>query len=193
MLRGLYDWTLGLARTPHALWALAAISFIESSVFPIPPDILLIPMILARPDRAFRIALVCTVASVLGGLLGYGIGAVLLEEVGKPVLDFYGKLDKFAELAARFNEYGFWAVLFAGVTPFPYKVITIFSGATGLNLAVFLIASVVARGARFFLIAWLLNRYGETIRDFIERRLGLLATLAIVLLFGGFAAARYLA
>lgn len=193
MLRGLYDWTISLAQSRHALWALAAVSFIESSVFPIPPDILLIPMILARPDRAFRIALVCTVASVLGGMLGYAIGAWLLEEVGKPVLDFYGKLDKFAELAARFNDYGFWAVLFAGVTPFPYKVITIFSGATHLNLAIFTVASIVARGARFFLIAWLLNRYGVSIRDFIERRLGLLATLGFGLLFGGFLAARYIA
>lgn len=193
MLRGLYDWTLSLAQSRHALWALAAISFIESSVFPIPPDILLIPMILARPDRAFRIALVCTVASVLGGMLGYAIGAWLLEEVGKPVLAFYGKLDQFATLAARFNDYGFWAVLFAGMTPFPYKVITIFSGATHLNLAIFTLASVVARGARFFLIAWLLHRYGEAIRDFIERRLGWVATGSILLLFGGFLAARYIA
>lgn len=193
MLRGLYDWTLSLAQSRNALWALAAISFIESSVFPIPPDILLIPMILARPDRAFRIALVCTVASVLGGMLGYAIGAWLLEEVGKPVLAFYGKLDQFATLAARFNDYGFWAVLFAGMTPFPYKVITIFSGATHLNLAIFTLASVVARGARFFLIAWLLHRYGEAIRDFIERRLGWVATGSILLLFGGFLAARYIA
>ena len=193
MLRGLYDWTLSIAQSRHALWALAAISFIESSVFPIPPDILLIPMILARPDRAFRIAAVCTVASVLGGMLGYAIGAWLLEEVGKPVLDFYGKLDQFAVLAARFNDYGFWAVLFAGMTPFPYKVITIFSGATHLNIAIFMVASVMARGARFFLIAWLLNRYGDPIRDFIERRLGLIATGSILLLFGGFLAARYIA
>lgn len=193
MLRGLYDWTLSLAQSRHALLALAAISFIESSVFPLPPDILLIPMILARPDRAFRIALVCTVASVLGGMLGYAIGAWLLEEVGKPVLDFYGKLDKFAELATRFNDYGFWAVLFAGMTPFPYKVITIFSGATHLNIAIFMVASIVARGARFFIIAWLLHRYGAPIRDFIERRLGLIAAGSLLLLFGGFLAARYIA
>ncbi len=193
MLRSLYDWTLRLAQTPYALWALAAVSFVESSVFPIPPDILLIPMILARPERAFRIAAVCTVASVLGGVAGYGLGAFLLEEVGKPVLAFYGKLDQFAEMALTFNDYGAWAVLFAGVTPFPYKVITIFSGATGLDFWVFTISSVIARGLRFFLIAWLLWKFGPQMREFIERRLGLLATLSIVLLFGGFLAVRWLA
>jgi len=192
MLRALYDWTLRLAEKPYALWALAAVSFVESSVFPIPPDILLIPMVLARPDRAFRIAAVCTVASVLGGLAGYALGAFLLEEVGKPVLDFYGKLDQFAVMAARFNEYGAWAVLFAGVTPFPYKVITIFSGATTLDLLVFTVSSILARGLRFFVVAWLLWRFGAPIKAFIEQRLGLLFTLAMLLLIGGFAAVRWL-
>jgi len=193
MLRALYDWTMRLAQTPHAMWALAAVSFVESSVFPIPPDALLIPMILARPDRAFRIAAICTLASVAGGLAGYAIGAVLLEEVGRPVLEFYGKMDQFAELAARFNEYGAWAVIFAGVTPFPYKVITIFSGATGMDLLVFTLSSILARGLRFFLIAALLRRYGDPMRAFIERRLGLIATVSIVPLFGGFLAVRFLA
>jgi membrane protein YqaA with SNARE-associated domain len=193
MLRALYDWTMRLAQTPHAMWALAAVSFVESSVFPIPPDALMIPMILARPDRAFRIAAVCTVASVAGGLFGYLIGAVLLEEIGRPVLEFYGKAEQFAELAARFNEYGAWAVIFAGVTPFPYKVITIFSGATGMDILVFTLSSVFARGLRFFLIAALLRRYGDPMRAFIERRLGLIATVSLALLFGGFLAVRYLA
>jgi membrane protein YqaA with SNARE-associated domain len=193
MLRKLYDWTMLLAQTRHALWALAFVSFIESSVFPIPPDALLIPMIIARPERAFRIALVATAASVLGGMLGYLIGAVLLEEIGKPVLEFYGKLDQFEELAARFNEYGVWAVVFAGATPFPYKVITIFSGAAGMNLFEFTAASVFARGLRFFLIAALLWKFGPPVRDFIERRLGLIATASVVLLFGGFLAVRWLA
>jgi membrane protein YqaA with SNARE-associated domain len=192
MLRRLYDWTLHLADTPHALWALAAVSFVESSVFPIPPDLLLIPMILARPDRAWRIAFVCTAASVAGGLAGYGLGLFLFEEVARPVLDLYGKADAFAEMSARFNEHGAWAVLFAGVTPFPYKVITLFSGATQLDLTVFLVSSVVARGLRFFLIAALLKRFGPPMRGFIEERLGLLATLAFALLFAGFAAARYM-
>jgi len=190
MLRRLYDWTLHLADTPHALWALAAISFIESSVFPIPPDALLIPMVLARPDRAWRIALVCTISSVVGGMAGYALGAFLLDEVGRPVLEFYGKWDQFAVMAERFNDYGAWAVLFAGVTPFPYKVITIFSGATGLDLAVFTVSSVVARGLRFFLVAALLMKFGPPIRAFIEERLGLVFTVSMVLLFGGFAAVR---
>jgi membrane protein YqaA with SNARE-associated domain len=193
MLRRLYDWTLHLAETRHALWALAAISFIESSVFPIPPDVLLIPMVLARPAQWWRIALICSVASVAGGMAGYGIGAYLFEEIGKPVLDFYGKLDKFDEMAAQFNAYGAWAVLFAGVTPFPYKVITIFSGATGLDVGVFTISSAIARGVRFFLVAALLWKFGPPIRSFIEERFGLVATVAIVLLFAGFAAARFLA
>ena len=192
MLRALYDWTLRLAEKPYALWALAAVSFVESSVFPIPPDILLIPMVLARPDRAFRIAAVCTVASVLGGLAGYALGAFLLEEIGKPVLDFYGKLDQFAVMATRFNDYGAWAVLFAGVTPFPYKVITIFSGATSLDVLVFTVSSILARGLRFFLVAWLLWRFGAPIKAFIEQRLGLLFTIAMLLLIGGFAAVRWL-
>ena len=192
MLRDLYDWTLSLARTRNAMWALAFVSFVESSVFPIPPDILMIPMILARPDRAFRIAAVCTVASVLGGLLGYGIGAFLFEEAARPILLMYGKMDQFAEMAQRFNDYGAWAVLFAGITPFPYKVITIFSGATGLNITVFVLSSLIARGARFFLIAALLWRYGAPMKLFIEKRLGLLATLTLVFLFLGFYAVRFL-
>jgi membrane protein YqaA with SNARE-associated domain len=192
MLRALYDWTMRLAGTRHALWALAAVSFVESSVFPIPPDVLLIPMVLAAPHRAFPIAGVCTLASVLGGLFGYWIGWGLFEQVGRPVLEFYGKEAHFADFAERYNEWGAWAVLFAGVTPFPYKVITILSGATGLNLWVFLVASVVARGLRFFLIAALLWKFGSPVRLFIERRLGLLFTVFLVLLIGGFAALRYL-
>ncbi|MCU0912787.1 MAG: DedA family protein [Rhodobacteraceae bacterium] len=192
MIRALYDWTMRLGASRHALWALAAVSFIESSVFPIPPDVLLIPMVLAAPHRAFRIAALCTLASVAGGLFGYWIGFALFEQVGRPVLEFYGKDAYFAEFSDRYNEWGAWAVLFAGVTPFPYKVITILSGATGLNLWVFLVASVIARGLRFFVVAWLLWRFGAPIRDFIERRLGILFTLFVVLLIGGFVAIRYL-
>lgn len=192
MLRRLYDWTLRLADTPYALAALAVVSFVESSIFPIPPDVLLIPMILAAPTRAWRIAAVCTAASVLGGFAGYAIGAFLFEELGKPALEFYGKMDSFDEIARRFNEIGPQAVLFAAMTPFPYKVVTIFSGAVGLNLPGFGLASLVGRGLRFFLIAWLLRRYGEVIRDFIEKRLGLVAAGALILLFGGFWLARTL-
>lgn len=192
MIRALYDWTLGLAQSRYALLALAIVAFVESSVFPIPPDILMIPMIIAAPRRAFLIAFVATVASVLGGAFGYYIGAVLFDQVGLPVLEFYGKTGSFAEFQARYNDYGAWAVLIAGVTPFPYKVITILSGATNLSFPVFMLASVVARGLRFFLIAALLYRFGAPIRDFIERRLGLMFTLAVVILIAGFAAVRYL-
>lgn len=192
MLRRLYDWTLALAEKPHALWALAIVSFVESSVFPIPPDILLIPMVLAAPHRAWLIAGVCTVASVAGGALGYLIGAQLYELIGEPVLAFYGKEARFAEFSATFNEYGLWAVLFFGFTPFPYKVITIASGVTGLNFWVFMISSLVARAARFFVVAALLWKFGPQIRTFIDRYFGWLSIAFFVLLAGGFAALRYL-
>ncbi len=192
MLRGLYDWTLSLAERRDALWVLAVVSFVESSVFPIPPDVLMIPMILAAPRRAFLIAGVATVSSVLGGVLGYALGAFFFETVGEPVLGFYGYTGKFAEFQASYNEWGAWAVLVAGVTPFPYKVITILSGATGLDFVVFSVASVVARAARFFLVAALLWKFGPPVRAFIEQRLGLMATLFVALLVGGFVVAKYL-
>jgi len=192
MIKALYDWTISLAEHPRAMWALALVAFVESSVFPIPPDILMIPMIIARPSKAFVIAGVAMFASVLGGMLGYYIGWGLFESVGQPVLEFYGKTDKFAEFSTRYNEYGAWAVLIAGVTPFPYKVITILSGSTGLSLPVFIVSSIIARGFRFFVIAVLLWKFGAPIRDFIERRLGLMFTLFVVILLAGFAAVKYL-
>ncbi|WP_371170959.1 YqaA family protein [Aliiroseovarius sp. 2305UL8-7] len=192
MIRRLYDWTMGLADTRHALWALAVVAFLESSVFPIPPDVLMIPMIIARPSRAFIIASVALAASVLGGAFGYFIGWGLFESVGQPVLEFYGKTGEFAHFTETYNEWGAWAVLIAGVTPFPYKVITILSGATGLNFGVFMIASVIARGLRFFVVAALLWKFGAPIRDFIERRLGLMFVLFCVLLIGGFYVVKFL-
>ena len=192
MLRSLYDWTMGLAAHRHALAALAFIAFIESSVFPIPPDILIIPMVLAARDQAWRIVLVATVASVLGGLLGYAIGAGLYETIGRPVLEFYGYAEKFVDFQEVYAEWGLWIVAGAGFTPFPYKVITIASGVMDLDLATFTIASVVSRGARFLLLAGLLWYFGPPIRRFIENNLPLLATLFFVLLFGGFVAVRYL-
>ncbi|MEH7827046.1 YqaA family protein [Gemmobacter denitrificans] len=192
MIRALYDWTLSLASHRHALAALAAVAFIESSVFPIPPDILMIPMIVAAPHRAFLIAAVSTLASVLGGLAGYLIGLFLFDSIGQPVLAFYGMTDKFEVFAQTYNSWGAWAVLIAGVTPFPYKVVTILSGATDLSLPVFMLASVLARGLRFFLVAALLWKFGAPIRDFIERRLGLMFTLAVALLLGGFYAVKFL-
>lgn len=192
MIKRLYDWTIALAEHPRALWALAFIAFIESSVFPIPPDILMIPMIIAAPKRAFLIAGVAMVSSVLGGLFGYFIGWGLFDNVGRPVLEFYGKGDAVDEFNTRFNEWGAWAVLIAGVTPFPYKVITIMSGWTGLSLPIFILSSIFARGLRFFVVAALLWKFGPPIRDFIEKRLGLMFTLFCILLIGGFVAIKYL-
>jgi len=192
MLRGLYNWTMGLAGHRHALWALAIVSFAESSIFPIPPDILMIPMILARPNRAFLIASVCLIASVLGGIAGYAIGALFYDQIGAPILAALGKADAMAEFNTRFNDLGFWPVLIAGLTPFPYKVITIMSGWTGLPLGTFLVTSIIARGIRFFVIAALLRQFGAPLRDFIERRLGLMFTLFIVILLGGFYAVRFM-
>ncbi|WP_417269875.1 YqaA family protein [Celeribacter sp.] len=192
MIKRLYQWTLQLAQSPNALWALAIVAFIESSVFPIPPDILMIPLIIARPREAFKIAGIATVASVAGGMLGYWIGYGAFETIGRPVLEFYGKDAYFDEFAVKYNEYGAWAVLIAGVTPFPYKVITILSGTTQLSLPVFIAASIAARSLRFFIVAALLWKFGTPIRDFIERRLGLVFTLLVLIFVGGFYAVKYL-
>ncbi|MDQ7069336.1 MAG: YqaA family protein [Rhodobacterales bacterium] len=192
MLKRLYDWTIAIADHPRALWALAVIAFVESSVFPFPPDILMIPMILARPNRAWLIATVALVASVLGGLLGYAIGAFAFETIGQPILESLGKADAAAAFNTKFNDFGFWAVLTAGVTPFPYKVITIMSGWTGMPLATFMVTSVLARGLRFFIVAALLWKFGAPIRDFIERRLGLMFILFIALLLGSYYLLRFL-
>ncbi len=186
MLRRLYDWTMSLASTRHAGAALGTVSFVESSVFPIPPDVLLIPMVLADRARWIRIATICTVGSILGAFLGYAIGMFLYEAVGQPILAFYGKEDSFERISEWYNTWGGWGVLFAAITPFPYKVLTIFSGATGLNFAVFTLVSIIGRSFRFFLVAWLLQRYGLPIRTFIEKNLNILFTVFMVLLIGGF-------
>ncbi|WP_317054832.1 YqaA family protein [Roseovarius rhodophyticola] len=192
MLRRLYDWVISLADHPRALWVLAVVSFVESSVFPIPPDVLMIPMIIARPSRAWLIAGVALVSSVLGGMLGYAIGAFAYEQLGQPILEALGKGEAMDAFNDKFNDLGFWAVLTAGVTPFPYKVITIMSGWTGMPLFTFIATSILARGLRFFLVAWLLWKFGAPIRDFIERRLGLMTILFVILLFGGFYVLKFL-
>lgn len=192
MLQNLYDRTMALAGHRHALWALAAVAFIESSVFPIPPDVLIIPMVLAARDQAWRIAIVATVASVLGGLMGYAIGAGLYESLGRPILEFYGQMGRFETFQESYNEWGAWIVAGAGLTPFPYKVITIASGVTDLDLTVFTVASALSRGARFALEVGLLWWFGPPIRVFIERNLPMLTIVFFVLLFGGFVAVRYL-
>ncbi len=192
MLRRLYDWTMNLAAHRHGIWWLALVAFVESSVFPIPPDVLMIPMILARPSRAWLIASVALVASVLGGMLGYAIGALAYDTIGQPVLSALGKADAMEDFNTRFNDFGFWAVLGAGVTPFPYKVITIMSGWTGMPLATFVATSILARALRFFVVATLLRTFGAPVREFIEKRLGLAFTAFMVLLIGGFAAVKWI-
>ncbi len=192
MIQRLYDWTLSLVDHPRALWVLAVIAFIESSVFPIPPDVLMIPMILAAPHRAWIIAGTALIASVLGGLLGYAIGAFAYDTIGVWIFEMLGKSDAEARFNERFNDFGFWAVLTAGITPFPYKIITIMSGWTGMPLVTFIATSILARGLRFFIVAGLLWKYGEPIRDFIEKRLGLMFVLFVLVLFAGFAAVAYL-
>ncbi len=186
VLRRLYDWTLRLAEHPQALWWLAAISFIESSVFPVPPDLLLVAIVLARPQRWFAAALVCTVASVAGGLAGYALGALLFEAVGRPVLAFYGYIDRFGDFADLYAEHGWWIVFGAGLTPIPYKVITIASGVAHLDLVVFTVASFVARGLRFFAVALLLWRFGPPVRRLIERYFGLATVIVLAVTVGGF-------
>lgn len=191
MLQRLYDRTLALSAHRHALPGLAAISFAESSVFPIPPDVLLIPMVLADRTRAWLIATICTVASVLGGLLGYAIGLFLFDSVALPILEFYGHTAAFRDVQAVFDVWGFWFVFAAGFTPFPYKVITIASGVLSLNPLIFLFASTVSRGGRFFMECALLWYFGPPIRRFIEGNLRWLTVAFIGLLVGGFVVARY--
>lgn len=181
-----------LAGHRYAIPALAGVSFIESSVFPIPPDVMLVPMVLAQRDRAWLLAAVCSVASVLGGLAGYAIGYFAYQEVGQPLLDFYGHADKFDAFRAGYQEWGAWIVAGAGFTPFPYKFITIASGVFKLDLLTFIIASALSRSARFFLVAGLLWWFGPPIKRFLEANLALVTTLFFFLLFGGFVVAKYL-
>ncbi|MEL6298236.1 MAG: YqaA family protein [Pseudomonadota bacterium] len=192
MIRRLYDWVMDLAGHPQAGLALFFVAFIESSVFPIPPHVMLIPMVLAARERAWLYALYATVGSVLGGLAGYAIGAFLFTSVGEPVLAAYGAMEKFDAFKDQYNAAGGWIVFTFGVTPFPYKVVTIASGATGLDLGIFTLASVAARGLIFGVIAALLYFFGPPIRTFIERRLGMLTFLFVALLIGGFVAIKYL-
>ncbi len=191
MLRRLYDWTMSLAAHPHALFWLAVLTFAESSFFPIPPEAMLIPMILAQRDQAWRIVAVCTIASVLGGVAGYGIGALAYEGLGKSIIEFYGADAKFSIFQGWYSEWGAWIVAAGGFTPIPYKVVTIASGVADLDLVTFSIASVLSRGARFLIVAALLWHFGDPIRKFVEARLTLLATLFFVMLFLGFAVIKF--
>lgn len=192
MLKRMYDWMMEKAGHRHAEAWLAAVSFIESSFFPIPPDVMLIPMVLAAPGRWMRIALVATVASVAGGYLGYAIGALAMDTVGQAILSVFHLAAKFEAMRPLVDEYGAWVILVKGMTPIPYKLITITAGAFHFDLMKFTLASIAARGMRFFLVALLLWKFGAPIRDFVERRLKLVTTVFVVLLIGGFAVVKLL-
>jgi membrane protein YqaA with SNARE-associated domain len=191
LLRSLYDWVMKKAAHPKAIWWLAGVSFAESSIFPIPPDVMLIPMVLANRQRAWWIATVCLVASILGGLLGYYIGYALLETVGQWIISLYGLQDGLVEFQGWYAEHGLWVILFKGLTPIPYKLVTIASGIAHFSLPIFILASIATRGARFFGVAALLYWKGEPIRVFIEKRLTLVTTLFVVCLVGGFIVLKY--
>ena len=192
LLRRLYDMCVAAAGKKHALGILTAVAFAESSFFPIPPDVMLVPMSLARPDRAFRLAAWCTVASVTGGIVGYGIGALLYDSVGAWLIHLYGYGDKVEAFRAAYAQWGAWIILIKGLTPIPYKIVTITSGFAGYNFGLFVVLSVITRGMRFFLLAFLLNRYGELARHIIEKRLALWTSLFAAVLIGGIVVALYL-
>ena len=191
-VRKIYDAVFHLSKEKGAVYWLFAVSFIESSFFPIPPDVMLIPMIFAAPKKAWNLAGIATAGSVIGAYLGYAIGFYFFQLIAEPLLNFYGYLEKFNSFKELYNQYGAWIVFGAGITPFPYKIITIASGVVHMNLLVFTVASVIARGMRFFLVAWLLKQYGETMRVFIEKNLGWLSVVFLILLIGGFAAVKYI-
>ena len=185
MLRRMYDWCIASADKPYAIWMLGIVSFAESSFVPVPPDVMLIPMSLARPERAWLYALVCTITSVVGGVLGYAIGALLYDSVGGWIIQLYGYGDKVEAFRTAYAEYGAWIILLKGLTPIPYKLVTITSGFAGYSLPLFVLFSIMTRGARFYLLALLLYRYGPRARSIIEERLGFWVTIgAIGLVFG---------
>ena len=192
MMRRMYDWMMGMAGSPRAPWALGIVSFIESSFFPIPPDVMLIPMVLRDRSKAWWYATIATVTSVAGGILGYAIGYFFFEAIGKPILNFYGRehaLDSFIQFV---HEYGVEAVIIKGMTPIPFKVVTIAAGVAKMDLLAFIGASIIARAMRFYLVAGLLYFFGQPIREFIEHRLTLVTTVFVVVLVGGFVAVKYL-
>ena len=186
MLRRLYDWCINAAAKPYASWLLGIVSFAESSFFPVPPDVMLIPMSLARPERAYFYATVCTITSVAGGLLGYLIGLLLYDSVGQWVIQLYGYADKVENFRDAYREYGAWIILLKGLTPIPYKVVTLTAGFAAFSLPLFLALSVVSRGVRFFVLAFLLNRYGAQARKIIEERLGFWVLVSVATIVIGF-------
>src|SRR6185437_14442760 len=192
LIRRLYDWCLSAAYKPHAMWTMSAVAFAESSFFPVPPDFMLIPMALARPERAYVMAVWCTAASVAGGLFGYAIGAVLYDSVGAWLIQLYGYGDKVDAFRAAYAQWGALIILLKGLTPIPYKIVTITSGFAGYNIGLFVLFSVISRGTRFFLLAFLLHRYGDRARHIIEKRLGLWVTIGAATIVIGIVATLYL-
>jgi membrane protein YqaA with SNARE-associated domain len=186
MLRRLYDWCIDAADKPYAVWILGMVSFAESSFFPVPPDVMLIPMSLAQPRKAWLFALVCTLTSVAGGVLGYAIGALLYDSIGGWIIQLYGYGNKMDAFRESYAEWGAMIILVKGLTPIPYKLVTISLGFAGYNLFLFIVLSIITRGARFFLLAFLLNRYGPQAREIIEKRLGFWVTIGAVGLVLGF-------
>jgi membrane protein YqaA with SNARE-associated domain len=191
-MRRLKAWVEGYAEKPHAEWALFVIAFLESSFFPIPPDVLLVAMAVMVPAKAFRYALICTVGSVLGGVGGYLIGWAFYETLGQPILQFYGAMGHYEHVQGLYNEHAFWAILAAGVTPIPYKVFTIAAGAFEVSLVTLVIASIIGRGFRFFGVAALFYFFGAPIKKFIDKYFEILSVVFLVLLIGGFVVVRVL-
>ncbi|MEN3931741.1 YqaA family protein [Microvirga sp. W0021] len=192
MFRSLYNWILSLAARPSAPWALSAVSFAESSFFPIPPDVMLVPMVLAKPERAWFYAFICTVASVLGGIVGYFIGAVLYDTIGVWLFNLYGLTEQAAVFRDTYGEYGAYAILIKGFTPIPFKLITITSGFANYPLFWFVILSALTRGARFFLVVALVKKFGPEIQHILDRHINIVGIIFIVVLIGGFVVFRYL-
>ena len=188
----MYDWCVAAAGKPHATWLLGIVSFVESSFFPIPPDAMLIPMGLARPDRAWFYATVCTLTSVAGGVLGYVIGAALYESIGQWLIQIYGYGAKAEAFREAYRQYGAWIIVLKGLTPIPYKIVTITSGLAAYPIIPFILLSVVARGMRFYLVAFVIHRYGDRARKIIEERLEFWAVIAGILLVAGIIAAVFL-
>ena len=192
MFKMLYDWTISLSASKRAPQALAAVSFAESSVFPIPPDVILVPMVMAKPEKAWRYAAICTIASVLGGLLGYAIGALLYDSVGAWLIGLYGYGDKMDSFRQLYQQHGHWIILIKGLTPIPYKLVTIASGLAGYDLFWFIVLSIITRAGRFYLVAGVMNRFGTPLKAFVEKNLTLVAIISILFMVLGFVAAKYL-
>ena len=192
MLRRMYDWCIAAAYKPFATWILGTVSFLESSFFPVPPDVMLVPMALARPEKAYSYAFICTWTSVAGGVLGYAIGALLYDSVGQWLISLYGYGDKVEAFREAYAQYGMWIILLKGLTPIPYKIVTITSGFAGYDIWLFILFSIITRAGRFYMLAFLLHRYGAKARTIIEERLGLWVTVAAVVFVAGIVAAVYL-